>query len=371
MAFPALIAAAAAVAGKGLETYGNYQMQKNFNRQARADWNKQQQTLYNMSQQSQVNAASNNVKGLKLAGLNPALAAGGNFSPVATPTSSQPNYRAPEADYSSAITQIASLAQQNRIAEKQLELQESRTRSQNAVDSANADLAIANAEAVRGTVGESDVKNRTAGLYAQRYFESKLEDARKSGNEKDIRYYETMLENNFNSGTFAALSQWNGFRDVDSRLTYDLEEREFNRMILDLKKNNGAAQVLAEAPQRERDYILAQTQQLAKKIELTEEQKNLIRQQISESKRREENIDADTSLKYSQAELSDIRIDFTKKQMELIDQQVKNLEQQLKTMYHNDYQSMVDNGDYLKSYTYLAKELLMMVIRGQSMRQLF
>lgn len=387
--FPALIAAGAALGAAAL----NNKAQKDANRQARADWNKQQKTLFNMSQQSQVNAASNTVKGLKLAGLNPALAAGGNFSPVSTPTASQPSYKAAEVpDVSSSVMQAASLAQQNKIAEKQLDLQESRTRSQNAVDAANADLANANAEAVRGKTSESNVQNKTAGLYAQRYFETKLEEARKSGNEKDIRYYETMLGNDFNSGTFAALSQWNGLQDTESRLVYDLEEREFNRTILELKKTNGAAKILAEAPQRERDYILAQTRQMVKGIELTEEQKKAIRQQISESRRREKNIDADTDLKkeqseesvarqkniyadtglkYRQTQLADIQIQFTQKQMEQIDQQIKNLEQQLKTMYHSDYQSMMDNGDYGKGYTYLAKELVMMFVRGQAMRQLW
>lgn len=389
MPIPALIAAGAALGTAAANYYG----QKNANRQARADQKKQQTALYKMSQQSQVNSASNTVKGLKLAGLNPALAAGGNFSPVATPSASQPNYKAAEVpDISPSIMQAASLAQQNRIAEKQLDLQESRTRSQNAVDAANADLANANAEAVRGSVSESNAKNRASGLFAQRYFESKLEEARKSGNEKDIRYYETMLGNDFNSGTFTALSQWNGLRDTESRLVYDLEEREFNRIILDLKKNNGAAQILAEAPQRERDYIFAQTRQIVKGIELTEEQKKAIRQQISESKHREKNIDADTDLKkeqseesaarqqnlyadtglkYRQTQLADIQIQFTEKQMEHIDQQIKNLEQQLKVMYHNDYQSMMDKGDYGKGYMYLAKELVFMLVRGQAMRDIF
>lgn len=73
--FSSIVGGVASLAGSGIQ----YLTQKNYNRQARADYEKHAFQQFQYGQQAQRNAASNEVIGLRRAGLNPALLDNGNF----------------------------------------------------------------------------------------------------------------------------------------------------------------------------------------------------------------------------------------------------------------------------------------------------
>ena len=99
MAFPIIAAAMGAAAGQMANTAAQSSMNK---AEARA-WRGNQGYNYELSQDAQKNAAKNMVEGYKMAGLSPALAAGGNFSPASMPSAPMQNKQAPQMDLASAL----------------------------------------------------------------------------------------------------------------------------------------------------------------------------------------------------------------------------------------------------------------------------
>lgn len=99
MPFPIIAAAMGAAAGQ----MANTAAQSSMNKAESREWRKNQGYNFELSQEAQRNAARNMVEGYKMAGLSPALAAGGNFSPASMPSAPMQNKQAPQMDLASAV----------------------------------------------------------------------------------------------------------------------------------------------------------------------------------------------------------------------------------------------------------------------------
>ena len=115
MAFPVIAAAAGA-------QMANIAAQNSMSKTESEEWRKNQGYNFELSQQAQRNAAKNMVEGYKMAGLSPALAAGGNFSPASMPSAPMQQKQAPQMDLVSAVQAAKAVeladAQENNLAEQ-------------------------------------------------------------------------------------------------------------------------------------------------------------------------------------------------------------------------------------------------------------
>ena len=99
MAFPII----AAVMGSAAAQMANTAAQSSMNKAEARTWRGNQGYNFELSQQAQRNSARNMVEGYKMAGLSPALASGGNFSPASMPSAPMQNKQAPQMDLASAV----------------------------------------------------------------------------------------------------------------------------------------------------------------------------------------------------------------------------------------------------------------------------
>lgn len=134
----ALVGGAASLVGNGIQ----YLTQKNYNRQARSDYEKHAKQQFLYGQQAQRNAAVNEVRGMRQAGLNPALVDNGNFqasvgsaAPMQQSSASAPDFSAgisalmnavtnrfnADTNKQNADTQLSSVNSQNALRDEQRE----------------------------------------------------------------------------------------------------------------------------------------------------------------------------------------------------------------------------------------------------------
>lgn len=188
---------------------------------------------YRYSQKAQLNAAKNVVEGYKMAGLSPALAAGGNFSPANVPS-------APANSVSSHPVDMAAMFQ----AVKQAEMLD----SEKAVVDANAHLAESKAT-------ETDIENgrkMNEDVTFDRYLTQKLEDWKREDPSKSALYDELLSESgSFTKGAFAALHDAQDFEAFSREVRQRMSEADLKNLIASHQSEGGIWKVLASRPVEE------------------------------------------------------------------------------------------------------------------------
>lgn len=301
----ALAGSAASSAGGGM---ANYYTNKMLARQEQSNYVKNQHMLQDISQSNQRNSAKNIVQGAKLAGLSPAIASAGNFSPAqmasAPLQSKQVNVQTPN------LVEAMAVANQSKLIE-----------AQTANIQADTDLKTIQA----GRQGDEDAiidVNIKNALIAQR-------DASTSPEEKQA--YNNLLVSTavFSKGSLEGLSEFKGFEQKLSDVNLKKFQNDFETRVLELKSSNEAAASLAAMPELERRQII---------------------QGLSESLIRMYKMRSDVAV--NEADIPKIKAETAK------------IATETKSIYHSDYNQLIDNDDYRAALVNIAKDVLKGVSAG-------
>lgn len=324
MAWPVIAAAAIGAAASHI----NNKMQQ---REAQKAYDRQKKLLreeYQINQDAQRNAAKNNVFGMKAAGVNPALAADGNFAPAGASVPS-----APMADVESPVSAALAAAQtQNVIAAQEKTNQ-----------NIDADIAVKK-EQERKLKNEADIAKLTA---------DRMRDADSGVNENMLTHLRAMrdsisrlkgntapidkiimeIENGERAYTLGSLEMNNLFEEYRRKHTLNMpaySEMESNLKIADLKaKSPSYAKLVAALPEKE-----------SKKL------------------------DAEISKIYRDAYLAQSNGVLNEKKMQEIDANIKKtledaraIAQRAKSEYLRDPRMLINDEEYGKLATYIGMDV--------------
>lgn len=244
------------------------------------------------------NAASDYVTGLKLAGLNPALAHSGNFSP-AQPSQgnvSSGGAEMPPVDIASLVTASSNAKVANAQA-RNLETQNDLIKAQ--VQNVQADTNNKNA-GLPGVQADSDSKlielkrKRESDAQARRnmlYFAQSIIDEYEDYSDSEVDFAYTLLRNKdlLNTGTLDGLNAFVNYRRNYSSADKELAVNAFERSLADLKNSSGLASKIYDMDVHNRELLLRQVQKVAEEIgkirsdtDLSKEQKKKV---IEDAKR--------------------------------------------------------------------------------------
>lgn len=217
-------------------------------------YNKEQMALqYAYNQRAQMNAAANQVRGLKAAGLSPALAAEGKFSPAAgvspsgMPSSSPHNFASDVA----GVDSLLGLAQA-RLVQNQAKIAE--------VEADKADIELQRME----------TEDATHAFNLNRLFTRKLSDRenelRTAGfsdeqieKDKMVQFYKDMADVAGNAGASKAYNEFVYLVRNDAELGADLVEATLRFMIANnIIKDPDVLRKLSKRPSAEYDEILSE-----------------------------------------------------------------------------------------------------------------
>lgn len=265
------------------------------------------------------NAASDYVTGLKLAGLNPALAHAGNFSP-AQPSQgnvSPGGAEVPPVDIASLVTASSNAKVANAQA-RNLEAQNSLIKAQ--TQNVQADTNNKNA-GLRGVEADSDSKllelkrKREADAQAKRnmlYFAQSVIDEYEDYSDSEVAFAYSLLRNKdlLNSGTLDGLNAFVSYRRNYSSADKELAVNAFERSLADLKNSSGLASKIYDMDVHNRELLLRQVQKVAEEIakiradtDLSKEQKKKVIQEANRaSVDAEKIISSDVSGNFSRGE---------------------------------------------------------------------
>lgn len=265
------------------------------------------------------NAASDYVSGLKLAGLNPALAHAGNFSP-AQPSQgnvSSGGAEMPPIDVASLVTASSNAKVANaqaRNLEAQNDLIKAQTHNVQA-DTNNKNASLRGLEADSGSKLIDYNRKREADAQARRnmlYFAQSIIDDYEDYSDSEVSFAYSLLRNKelLNSGTLDGLNAFVNYRRNYSTADKELAVNAFERSLADLKNSNGVASKIYDMDVQNRELLLRQVQKVAEEIakirsdtELSKEQKRKV---IQDAKRAsadaERIISSDVSGNFSRGE---------------------------------------------------------------------
>lgn len=265
------------------------------------------------------NAASDYVTGLKLAGLNPALAHAGNFSP-AQPSQgnvSSGGAEMPPVDIASLVTASSNAKVANAQA-RNLEAQNDLIKAQ--VQNVHADTNNKNAS-FRGVEAESGSKlidynrKRESDAQAKRnmlYFAQSIINEYEDYSDSEIEFAYSLLRNKdlLNTGTLDGLNAFVNYRRNYSTADKELAVNAFERSLADLKNSNGVASKIYDMDVQNRELLLRQVQKVAEEIskiradtDLSKEQKKKVIQEANRaSVDAEKIISSDVSGNFSRGE---------------------------------------------------------------------
>lgn len=259
----------------------------------------ERQFLYNQTAQRM--AARNNVEGLKMAGLSPAMLDDGKFSPAGA--TSAPNMGASPTQSHALAGMMAAI--QARQADAQTKLIEEQARGKQLE---NDDFENENASVDEGVRRIADEKSKDMTL-----------------SEEERNYWQTVLDNPrmFSAGSLRGFDKTLSAMHNDADLFQKRFVNGFEREMIEAKRDYNVPEWLAKMPERE-------FREISVKIG---------------------NLMADTTLKSHQSAL-------TTSQARKIDAEISKILQELKNLYHADPASMWENGDFKALIgTYLDKFL--------------
>lgn len=292
----ALIGGASSLVGSGVQ----YLTQKNYNRQARADYEKHAFQQFQYGQQAQRNAASNEVIGLRRAGLNPALVDNGGFqasvggsSPMQQSSASAPDVSAGIASLMNALTNRFNADTNKQNADTQL----SSVNSQNALrdeERANAYRQNAREDSFDATINENfDAVQKTLSA-SSNPIEKALGDAL-----SEKMYDENGERNNeeFNSGS---LRGYVDFLDSQASMQESAKrviESKLGQSVLSAQINNSEVRkVLENMPLAQYSQLVAFAQQAISAIVLNASKTEWTKQDIEKLQTEIGKLSAETDL---------------------------------------------------------------------------
>lgn len=272
------------------------------------------------------NAASDYVTGLKLAGLNPALAHAGNFSP-AQPSQgnvSSGGAEMPPVDIASLVTASSNAKVANAQA-RNLETQNRNLETQNDLIKAQVRNVLADTNnknaGLRGVEADSDSKlidltrKRETDAQARRnmlYFAQSIIDEHEDYSDSEVEFAYSLLRNKdlLNTGTLDGLNAFVSYRRNYSSADKELAVNAFERSLADLKNSNGLASKIYDMDVFHRELLLRQVQKVAEEIgkiradtDLSKEQKKkVIQDAYRASVDAEKIISSDVSGNFSRGE---------------------------------------------------------------------
>lgn len=265
------------------------------------------------------NAASDYVTGLKLAGLNPALAHAGNFSP-AQPSQgnvSSGGAEMPPVDIASLVTASSNAKVANAQA-RNLEAQNDliKAQAQNVqADTNNKNASLRGVEAESGSKLIDYNRKRESDAQAKRnmlYFAQSIINEYEDYSDSEIDFAYSLLRNKdlLNSGTLDGLNAFVSYRRNYSLADKELAVNAFERSLADLKNSNGVASKIYDMDVYHRELLLRQVQKVAEEIgkiradtDLSKEQKKKVIQEANRaSVDAEKIISSDVSGNFSRGE---------------------------------------------------------------------
>lgn len=264
-------------------------------------------------------AASDYVTGLKLAGLNPALAHAGNFSP-AQPSQgnvSSGGAEMPPVDIASLVT-ASSNAKVADAQARNLEAQNSliKAQAQNVqADTNNKNASLRGVEAESGSKLIDYNRKRESDAQARRnmlYFAQSIIDEYDDYSDSEVDFAYSLLRNKdlLNSGTLDGLNAFVNYRRNYSVADKELAVNAFERSVADLKNSNGVASKIYDMDVHNRELLFRQVQKVAEEIskiradtDLSKEQKKKVVQEANRaSVDAEKIISSDVSGNFSRGE---------------------------------------------------------------------
>lgn len=244
-------------------------------------------------------AASDYVTGLKLAGLNPALAHAGNFSPAQPSQGSLGSGGAetPPVDVASLMTassnakvanaQADNLKAQNALIREQAKNVKADTHNKY-LDSWNKDASYRGIFA-DSTSKEIDAKRKAeSDAQARRNLLRLADEIISNYGEYDdsaVDFAYSLMRNKhlISTGTLDGLNAFVNFRRNYSSADKELAQNAFDRAVADLKNSQGVASQIYDMDVKNRDFLLRNVEKVATEIakleadtELSKEQKNKV-----------------------------------------------------------------------------------------------
>lgn len=287
--FPVIAAAAGS-------TMANVALQNSMNKTESEEWRKNQGYNFELSQKAQRNAAKNMVEGYKMAGLSPALASGGNFSPAPMSSAPMQQKQAPQLDLVSAVQ-----------AAKAAEL----------ADAQQANLG----EQTRALKIENDRKQQEDSNYNAIMTNTieKWRDALPEGDEMRDVYDDILAEpDKFNKGSFDALKDATDFSAFVREAVARADTANLRSLVARKQSEDGIYAKMAQMPDAE---LKALYKEAALKVALA---KNAAAQTKTEGEK----------LKELQA------------QQKKLAAEAANIAEDTRRMRFGKYGNMYDHGDY-------------------------
>lgn len=229
-------------------------------------------------------SASDQVVGLRAAGLNPALAQGGQFGSV----SSGGSVGAPSSGGSvSPHGSLGNLALESiKYAQSERDLMASQATKNRA-----------EAEAARASIGPKDIEYEnlkaefamTNGLiqdWIDRHLESEDPD------EKATAQFMRDQNEAYGVGALKALNAWMQFNADQKKRAADMAKDEFEKTLYDLRNQNDVARVIYDLPKHERNALISDIARVNQEIVNMRSNKELTDTQISEVRAHYEELSA-------------------------------------------------------------------------------
>ena len=271
-----LLAALALGAGAGVmeSTFGYYN-QKNLARQQQANYQKNLKLSQKLNIEAQKKAIEQSTTALKNAGLSPVLAAGGDFS---APAASAPlgSASAPPVhfDFASALA-----------ASKEADL----LKSQEKLNEAAAKKAEAEAKSTEIENEHTEHQDKALGAVTHQLLEEMYQNTDNPFMRGFLDTYMGATSDRFNLGDYEAFNKaWFEFSQRERDRELDFIQKEFDKRVLQMQYENGAAAALADMPKAKRYEIYTAVHQMNANIarldaetSLTEDQRANLRAQTS------------------------------------------------------------------------------------------
>ena len=206
------------------------------------EWTQQNMDkAFRLSQEAQRNAPSNTVYGLKMAGLNPALAFNGNGGFQAAPSSAPAS---PVAHVDAVNLDLVNAANQTKLADAQANLFDAQAEEQNIINE---------------RLGNEDLTND---LNLSNWLRKQVDSQDVPEHEKE--FYRSLLDTTrgFNAGNLKALQGYFELNNEQINMVDNRVEKEFNIRWNQAKINHEVPETLAKMPQREYEQLGAAIQQI-------------------------------------------------------------------------------------------------------------
>lgn len=324
MAWP-VIAAAAIAAGA---SHINNKMQQ---REAQKAYDRQKKLLreeYLINQDAQRNAAKNNVFGMKQAGVNPALAADGNFAPAGASVPS-----APMADVESPVSAALAAAQTENIIAAQ----------QKTNQNIDADIAV-KMEQERKLKNEADIAELTA---------NRMRDADSGVNENMLSHLKSIravLAHNNEDTSFVD----NAIKEIeDGTRNYTLGSLEMNDLFERYRKSHAS-----NLP------VYSENDSNLKIAELRRKSPTYSKLVSALPEKEASKVDAEIAKIYRDAYNAQVSGNLTEKKIQEIDvnikkvlEEAKSIAQRTRSEYLRDPRMLIDDEDYAKLATYIGMDV--------------